>query len=99
MSDHRKSARGVKFPSVRELGPDLRHVGPWRRRLSLALPFFWSGAYFGLAALGWWPAAVGALVALSFVTYGSTSHDLVHRNLGLPRSANDWLLCLMELLA
>src|SRR5262249_3678391 len=37
--------------------------------------------------------------ALSFVTYGSVSHDLVHRSLGLPRAANDWLLCLVELLA
>jgi beta-carotene hydroxylase len=38
-------------------------------------------------------------VALSFVTYGSVSHDLVHRNLGLPRRANDALLCVVELLA
>src|SRR5262249_14361739 len=69
------------------------------RLLSLALAFCWCGAYFAFATLGWWPPAVFALVALSFVTYGSTSHDLVHRNLGLPRAVNDWLLCLVELLA
>jgi beta-carotene hydroxylase len=57
------------------------------------------GAYFVSAALGWWPPAVFALVALSFVTYGSTSHDLVHRSLGLPPAANEALLCLVELLA
>jgi beta-carotene hydroxylase len=88
-----------ELPPLRELGPDLLRVRPWWRWLTLALPFLWCGAYFGLAAAGWWPPAVLALVALSFVTYGSTSHDLVHRNLGLSRAANDVLLCLVELLA
>ena len=87
------------LPPLRELGPDLLRVPPWRLAWSLALPFLWCGAYFALATLGWWPAAVFALVALSFVTYGSTSHDLVHRNLGLPRAVNDVLLCVIELLA
>src|SRR5262249_34589062 len=89
----------VGLPTLRQLGPDLLCVPPWRRLLSLALPFLWCGAYFAFAASGWWAAAVLALVALSFVTYGSTSHDLVHRSLGLPRAVNDWLLCLVELLA
>jgi beta-carotene hydroxylase len=87
------------MPSLRELGLDLLRVKPLRRWVTLALPFIWCGAYFALAAWGWWPPAVFALVALSFVTYGSISHDLVHRNLGLPRPVNDWLLCLIELLA
>jgi beta-carotene hydroxylase len=87
------------LPPLRELGPDLLRLPRWRRALSLALPFVWCGAYFVFAALGWWPAAVFALVALSFVTYGSTSHDLVHRNLGLPRVVNDVLLSVLELLA
>ena len=38
-------------------------------------------------------------MALSFVTYGSISHDLVHRSLGLPRTLNDLLLCVVELMA
>src|SRR5262245_8982977 len=88
-----------QLPSLRELGDDLLVVRPWERMFTLALPFLWCGAYFAFAASGWWAAAVLALVALSFVTYGSTSHDLVHRSLGLPRAANDWLLCLVELLA
>jgi len=89
----------LEAPSLRELGLDLLRVSPRQRLVSLSLPFFWCASYFGLAALGWWPLAVLALVALSFVTYGSTSHDLVHRNLGLSRTANDILLCLVELLA
>jgi beta-carotene hydroxylase len=64
----------------------------------MALPFVCAGAYFAFASVGWWPAAVGAVVALSFVSYGSTSHDLVHRSLGLPRHANEILLCVIELL-
>jgi beta-carotene hydroxylase len=38
-------------------------------------------------------------MVLSFVTYGSTSHDLVHRCLGLNRRLNDILLCIVELIA
>jgi beta-carotene hydroxylase len=98
MTHPQTDAETVDLPPLRELGPDLLRVSPWQRLLTLALPFVCCGAYFGLAALGWWPLAVLAVVALSFVTYGSTSHDLVHRNLGLPRAANDVLLCVVELL-
>ena len=87
------------LPPLRVLGPDLLTVRPWERVFTLTLPFVWTGAYFAFAFLGWWPAAVFSLVALSFVTYGSSSHDLVHRTLGLPRRLNDWLLCIIELLA
>ena len=87
------------LPSLRELGLDLVRVTPRRRVLTMALPFLWAGAYFGFALLGWWPLAVFSLIALSFFTYGSTSHDLVHRNLGLPQRLNDGMLSLIELLA
>ena len=36
---------------------------------------------------------------LSFVTYGSISHDLVHRTMGLPRWVNEFFLTIIELLA
>jgi hypothetical protein len=51
------------------------------------------------AARNHWIPAVACLVISSFVTYGSVSHDLVHRNLGLPKRANDLLLVSIELLA
>jgi beta-carotene hydroxylase len=92
-------AEAVALPSLADLGPDLTRLTARQRWISLALPFVCCGAYFGCAAVGWWPAAVLALVALSFVTFGSVSHDLVHRNLGLPRAANDFFLCVVELLA
>lgn len=88
-----------ELPPLRELGPDLIRLTRRQRTLTLALPFVCAGAYFPAAALGWWPAAVLALVALSFFTYGSTSHDLVHRSLGLPHRWDEILLCVVELLA
>jgi beta-carotene hydroxylase len=99
MNAGQTTAAPVSPPPLADLGPDLLRVGRSRLLLSLALPFLWCGAYFVLASRGWWPAAVLALVALSFVTYGSVSHDLVHRTLRLPRWANDLLLCVIELLA
>ena len=89
----------VSLPSLRELGPELLRISWPRRLFSLLLPFLWSAAYFAFAALDYWPAAFFATVALSFVTYGSVSHDLVHRNLGLSRWSNDVLLSIVELLA
>src|SRR5262249_42017966 len=93
----REPNRDIELPSLLELGPDLLQTPPRRRLWTLTLPSLWCGAYFVFAALGWWPLAIFAVVALSFVTYGSTSHDLVHQNLGLPRWSNDVLLCLIEL--
>jgi beta-carotene hydroxylase len=56
-------------------------------------------AFWLLAGAGQWVLAVLALVVLSFVTYGSTSHDLVHGSLGLKRLPNDILLSVIEALA
>jgi beta-carotene hydroxylase len=77
----------------------LLRITNWQRWGALAVPFLCCGAFFLCGFLGWWVLAFLAVVALSFFTYGSTSHDLVHRNLGLPRAANELLLCLIELLA
>jgi len=94
-----ETAPAAKLPRLQELGLDLLRTTPQQRLVTLALPFACCGLYFGFACAGWWLPAILALAALNFVTYGSTSHDLVHRALGLPRRANDWLLCLTELLA
>ena len=88
-----------KVPPLRELGTDLTRLSQRQRFTALALPFACAAAYWPLAIAGWWPGAVLALIALSFFTYGSTSHDLVHRNMGLPGRANAILLCVIELLA
>jgi beta-carotene hydroxylase len=90
---------GHELPSISELGRDLLAVSAWRRALSLVLPFLLAGAFFVLAARGMYLAALACTVLLSFFTYGSTSHDLVHRNLRLPSWLNESLLCAVELIA
>jgi beta-carotene hydroxylase len=85
--------------NLQELDADLFRITTARRIFTLLLPFLYVALYFVFATLRWWPFAVLSLVALSFVTYGSISHDLVHRNLGLRRSVNDLFLSVIELLA
>jgi beta-carotene hydroxylase len=87
------------MPTLNELGNDLLRVTQMQKSLTLAYPFLWCAAYMVFAALGIWPIAIFCAVSLSFVTYGSTSHDLVHRNLGLRPIVNDILLSMIELLA
>jgi len=84
---------------LQSLDPGLFRISTMRRVFTVLLPFLYVALYFVFAWLGWWPLAVFSLMALSFVTYGSISHDLVHRNLGLPRTVNDLLLSVIELLA
>ena len=88
-----------ELPSLDELGRDLLRVAGWRKVVSLAVPFLLFAAFFMLAARGHWWLALACPVAISFLTYGSVSHDLVHRTLGLPRVWNEILLCAMELMA
>src|SRR5882672_379227 len=84
------------LPPLSEIGPDLLRV-PWPRRLfSLLLPFVCIAGYGVFAFQGWWAPAVLCLIALSFVTYGSSAHDLVHRTLGLHLLLNEGLLTLIE---
>ena len=87
------------LPSLAELGADLLKISRFQRAATVLTPFACVGLYLTFAWLRLWPLAVLALVYLSFVTYGSISHDLVHRTLGLPRRANDVLLTVVELLA
>src|SRR4051794_30635877 len=87
------------MPSLDDLGRDLLHVTAARRALSLATPFIVAALFFVFAARGWWIAAIACTMVLSFITYGSVSHDLVHRTLDLPRWLNEPLLAAMELLA
>jgi beta-carotene hydroxylase len=90
---------GHDLPTLGELGGDLLDVTPLQLIWTLAVPFVAMGGYALFAWWRIWPLAVASVMMLSFVTYGSTSHDLVHRTLGLPRRLNDFLLSLIELLS
>jgi beta-carotene hydroxylase len=87
------------LPPLHVLGLDLLRTSWPVRLLVLAAPFVSAALYFVLALHGHWVPAVFAVAFLSFITYGSTSHDLVHGNLGLPPVADDILLAIIELLA
>src|SRR5438128_12200240 len=80
------------LPSLDAIGRDLLAVPRWRRAVSLVFPFALVPLFFAFAARGWWFAALACPVILSFVTYGSVSHDLVHRTLHLPHWLNETLL-------
>ena len=86
-------------PKLSELGMDLLVITPAQRGLTVGIPFACAGIYFMAAYSGHWLLAIAALIYLSFVTYGSTSHDLVHRNLGLSQRMNETMLTLIELLS
>jgi beta-carotene hydroxylase len=87
------------LPNLDELGRDLLDISPVRKVFLLALPFLLAGSYFWLASQQWWFAAVFASVLLSFFTYGSVSHDLVHGSFKLPKRTNAFFLSAIELLA
>jgi beta-carotene hydroxylase len=86
------------MPPLSELGRDLTRLTQRQRIVVLALPFLCAATYSLFASLGWWPAAVLAVAGYTFFSYGSTSHDLVHGNLGLPSWLNNILLASVELL-
>jgi beta-carotene hydroxylase len=65
----------------------------------LLVPFCLTAGFFLFGAWDLWLAALACPVLLSFLTYASTSHDLVHRTLRLPGGLNEALLCSVELLA
>jgi beta-carotene hydroxylase len=85
-------------PSITELGTDLTRTTTMQAIRAIALPFLAIASYFFFAVRGQWFPAVFSVMFLSFITYGSSSHDLVHANLGLPKKLNDLFLNLIEML-
>lgn len=100
MRDTNQSPSAIQqvMPSLAELGSDLLTISPCRRVFTLAIPFLCTAGFFAFAWLQCWIPALLLAMYLSFVTYGSISHDLVHRALGLPRPVNELFLTLIELL-
>lgn len=91
-----KATESPRQPRLSDLGTDLLHLTRWQRVRTIAWPFVAFAAFWIFACSGHWILAVFSLMVLSFVTYGSTSHDLVHGSLGLKRRPNDLLLSVIE---
>jgi beta-carotene hydroxylase len=94
-----KEGQKTQMPSISELGTDLLKLTSFQLFLTLFMPFLSFVLYFIFAFTSHWIPAVISVIFFSFFTYGSTSHDLVHMNLGLKKSTNDFLLFLIELLS
>jgi beta-carotene hydroxylase len=89
--------RNAELPSLNLLGRDLLTVPGWRLAVSLMTPFLLTTAFFVFAAYRVWIGALVCTMLLTFFTYGSISHDLVHGTLRIPRALNEMLLCAIEL--
>jgi beta-carotene hydroxylase len=88
----------VRLPSLDVLGRDLLQVSPAQRLWTIGLPFLLILLYFIFANLNFWLPAFGSVVLLSMLTYGSSSHDLVHQTLGLSKFWNHFWLSLIEIM-
>lgn len=84
-------------PSIKDLGLDLLILTRFQLLSTLLAPFIFLVLYFCFAFKEQWAFAVLSTMGLSFVTYGSTSHDLVHGNLKISKRLNDFLLVFIEL--
>ncbi|WP_339728591.1 fatty acid desaturase [uncultured Gimesia sp.] len=92
----KKNIAATDLPRLSDIGTDLLQITTCQRVRTLSIPVIACLAYWLFACYGYWVFAVLSLVVMSFVTYGSTSHDLVHHNLGLKRSTNEFFLLLIE---
>jgi len=75
---------------------DLLSLSGFALFVTLVTPFVFCTLFFLFAFAGYWPLAVLSAMALSFSTYGSTSHDLVHENLRIDKTLNLILLTVVE---
>jgi beta-carotene hydroxylase len=86
------AARAI--PRLTDLGSDLLVTTCRRRILTLSLPYIGVALFAGAAALGWWWAT--PMIAFGiFVAVVTATHDVVHRSLGLGRTATEWALFLL----
>lgn len=83
---------------MKDLGPDLLVLTRFQLLSTTLVPFICFAFYFVFALHDLWILAVLCTMALSFFSYGSTSHDLVHENLRINKKINALLLTILELL-
>jgi beta-carotene hydroxylase len=83
-------------PTINDLGRDLLVLSTFNLIATIVTPFLFFVLYFAFSVYGFWVLAIVCTMALSFASYGSTSHDLVHENLNLNKSFNNILLSVIE---
>lgn len=87
------------LPSLKEINSQLKPVSIIEKWAVIINPLSTIILYFILAWFHWYVLAFFSLCYLSFVTYGSCCHDLVHANFGMSRkTCNFWLSFIEALL-
>jgi beta-carotene hydroxylase len=92
------SIRKNDKPSLQTLGEDLLKLSRFNLFMTIFQPIICFGLFFVFAFKEYYLLAFICTLGLSFTTYGSTSHDLVHMNLKLPVWVNEFLLFFFELI-
>ena len=85
------------LPSFSQIRDQLQPLSKLETVSVVFIPLSVFVLYFGLAAFQLYLLAVLCPVYLSFVTYGSCSHDLVHANCGIGRKKSHFWLSVIEL--
>jgi beta-carotene hydroxylase len=85
-------------PSIKDLGIDLLTLTKFERLATILIPFVFFLFYFAFAMNSYWIPAILCTMGLSFSSYGSTSHDLVHENLKINKTLNTFFLSFLELI-
>ncbi len=89
----------ISHPTIKELGLDLLVITRWKLYWTILEPIIFFVLYIICAFYNAIIPAILSVIVMSYFTYGSTSHDLVHRNLKLNRKLNDILLSFIEVIS
>jgi len=81
-------------PPLSALGPDLLATTPRQRWIALARPYLGVAVFVLVAWQRWWWLTPVVMFGI-FVAVVTTTHDVVHRCLGLGRRQTEWALFLL----
>ena len=87
-----------QLPPIKELGLDLLSITGFQKTWTILKPFLFFICYFISAYYNLWILAVLSVLFILFTTYVSTTHDLIHKNLGLSHKVNSFFLIFIEML-
>jgi beta-carotene hydroxylase len=88
----------IQLPNIQTLGDDLLELTNIQKLWTILKPFLCISFCIFFALNSWSVPFTLTVVVLMFVTYVSTSHDLVHGSLKLGTKANNLLLSITEML-
>lgn len=98
LSNQKQMEQEIILPSIKVLGKDLLYLTKAQKVWTITKPFLCCFGYFYFASNELWILAILSVVILMFVTYVSTSHDLVHGTLKLHPGVNRFFLSIIEIL-